>query len=211
MLAGLPGGSQVFWGVPFQLAAGDTAPAWIVLGTGSKAVDIALPPGTTASYVVFAHFCNGSRDGVVHARARCGSIPCMRPASTWPTTCCVYADGSEHRQPIRRRFEINERTSIWGHCAFAARPARRSSPPTRVGPTAPGQLGAQPDRLSRAEPYRPCVLLALRPAQPAARAATVSAIRLEPTGADTPGRRRHHPLPRRGRIPCATSGWRRCA
>lgn len=161
-LAGLPGGKQRFWGIPFDLAPGaDAASAngasgadgagdasdpacWVLFGAGGNAagaeeanqgVSVPLSANGSASppYLVFLHLC-----GLPAAASN-------DPPETMPDSITkrglhvadyvlVYGDGTEHRQPVRWRFEINGGTPMWGQRAFAARPNVMDAPLDFRGP-----------------------------------------------------------------------------
>jgi hypothetical protein len=67
--------------------------------------------------------------------------PVMRPGEHVADYVLRYADGSEHSQPIRRRFEINELTAMWGQLAFAARPSITQEPADPLGDSGRGEWG----------------------------------------------------------------------
>ena len=63
----LPGGTQTFWGVPFDLGPAESnIPCWLLLGweqSGRFANRLySIPLSGTASFVVITHFCNASPD-----------------------------------------------------------------------------------------------------------------------------------------------------
>jgi hypothetical protein len=118
----LPKGAQTFWGIPFSLSD----ESWLVLGAGANALEINLIPDgqtqdTAPTFILFAHFCNSSYDPNVGTNWRGKINFVMRPGEHLADYILRYADGSEHRQPIRRRFEISEPSNGWGQLAFAAR------------------------------------------------------------------------------------------
>jgi hypothetical protein len=122
----LPAAQQTFWGIPFALgAAEEEGGRWLVLDREPAVVEVTAQ----ARYVVVAHFCNISPlpaypDALKLTVLR--AIP--QPGEHLADYVLVYADGSEHRQPIRRRFEINEAPGLTGspsRSTFAA-PSRRA-------------------------------------------------------------------------------------
>jgi hypothetical protein len=137
----LPGGEQTFWGIPFLLADARAAKGWLILGAGADAVEISLASQPAPRFVLFVHFCNSSYDPNVGAHWRDDVNPIMRPGEHLADYTLVYADGSECRQPIRRRFEINEPTDAWGQLAFAARTHTQDRPVDLQGPHARGAWG----------------------------------------------------------------------
>ena len=114
-LAGLPEGEQVFWGIPFVLGAGQATGSWIQLK--DAAVSIPVSANEPITFVVLAHFCDASFDP---ARPEVAPGIVTRPGEKLADYALVYSDDSEHAQPIRRRFEINE-VIEWGQLPFAAR------------------------------------------------------------------------------------------
>jgi len=103
---GLPRGAQRFWGIPFRLGPKDvTKKGLIVLDRPTR--EVTIPLGGTATHLCVLHLCDVAKgleqvgehlaDYVVH-----------------------YADGAEHTQPIRVRFEINPFAVPWGALPFAA-------------------------------------------------------------------------------------------
>ncbi len=125
----LPAGSQAFWGIPFELGSADGTPCWLLLSGGQK--PLTVPLSGTACYVVITHFCNASPDAE-RPDVEVGLI--TRPGEHLADYVLCYEDGLEHRQPIRRRFEVNEPTSSWGQVAFAARPHQQHIPVDFRGP-----------------------------------------------------------------------------
>ncbi len=138
-VAGQESGTQRYWGVPFSLAA-----SWLVLGAdgrpaGSVTIPLAPPPSERApSYLVFLHVCGAPATGSAEA----DYPPVLaRQGERVADYVLVYADGSEHRQPIRWRFEINSVTPPWGQRAFAARPQTMDAPVDLRGPYARNAWG----------------------------------------------------------------------
>jgi hypothetical protein len=176
----LPAGRQTFWGVPFALgAAEEDGGRWLVLDREPEEVEVEAP----ARYVVVAHFCNISPlpmgpDALKIVLLR--AIP--HPGEHLADYVLVYADGSEHRQLIRRRFEVNEAVTNWGQDAFAARPHREPIPVDFRAPIPPGAWGGFQTGVggSSQEPAT-YWLYALENPHPDK---MIRAIRLEPTGAD---------------------------
>ena len=175
----LPAGQQTFWGIPFALGAqGEQARRWLLLDREPHTIEIAAQ----AHYLVVAHFCNSSHDPAdpsQPADASMGQI--MRPGEHLADYVLIYTDGSEHRQPIRRRFEVNEAVSSWGQLAFAARPHQENVPLDFRGPHPAGAWGWDQTSVGRSgEGPASYWLYALETPDPDR---LVKAIRLEPTGA----------------------------
>ena len=119
----LPGGKQVFWGIPFSLGAVEGERCWLVLGAGQTSATI--PITDQASYIIFAHFTDASHDPEGHGQPEgVGLGLVLRPGEHLADYSLTYTDGSLHTQAIRRRFEVNEAFVNWGHQAFNSRPHR---------------------------------------------------------------------------------------
>ncbi len=129
-VAGLPGGDNTFWGIPFS--GGEAAdPSIIVAGDNgsTEAIDISIDspdlPGD-AHYVVFQHVCDGrSLDEAGQVREpyplQAGRPPvALNPGELLAEYTLVYADGSEHSVPVRRQFEINSPRTR-GQSTYAAK------------------------------------------------------------------------------------------
>ena len=159
-LTALPAGPLACWGVPFAVVPpGDDGadPArWLLLGAGrgnerSQATSIGLASGTRASHLVFLHFCDESYDP--EAGPQPHTLPdssVNHPGQRVADYVLVYADGREHRQPIRWRFEINEPSGGSDQPqpgrgrvqkAFAARPDEQDAPLEFRGPYDRGAWG----------------------------------------------------------------------
>jgi hypothetical protein len=115
--AQLPRGPQAFWGIPFALGPADLKrKGLIVLQPGGKPVRVRLDGAAT--HVCVLHFCNDLPEYDANAAG----------GEHLADYSLIYADGSEHVQPIRRRFEINPFRGGWGFSAFAAQPAGMPRP-----------------------------------------------------------------------------------
>src|SRR5574341_1455552 len=111
----LPAGAQEFWGVPFVLPPRE-GPRWLELTS-----PFTLPVHGHATYVMIAHFCNPSRDAQGRHAAPDVTMAYMpSPGEHLADYILVYRDASEHRQQIRRRFEIAEPIMTFGQAPFAA-------------------------------------------------------------------------------------------
>jgi hypothetical protein len=175
----LPAGQQTFWGIPFTLGSeGEGSSRWLDLDREPHTVEVSAQ----AQYVVVAHFCNTSLvtgtppPGVILIR------PILRPGEHLADYVLAYADGSEHRQPIRRRFEVNEVVSGYGQPAFAARSHQQDVPRDFRGPYPAGAWGWwQTGVGSSSNEPASYWLYAMENPYPDK---MIRAIRLEPTGAD---------------------------
>ncbi len=103
-VSSLPVGNQTFWGVPFSLA--DDGNNLLVIQNDEQAN---VKIGSSGSHLTFAHFCDEKASSSVAGQ----SSDYLNPVVTAPGEhiadyVVVYEDGTEHRQSIRRRFEINQ-------------------------------------------------------------------------------------------------------
>lgn len=178
----LPGGQQTFRGIPFRLGPAEGEKCWLVLGTGRNYAEISLPPDSTASYVLFAHFCNISDFPVIGA-LRPDHVPVLHPGEHLADYTLIYADGSPHGQPIRRLFEISQPMYGVPHRSFVALPHVEALPADFNGPHERGWWGSNQRGYKASGPadwvYWIYALPNPRPEQ------ALMAVRLEATGADT--------------------------
>jgi len=102
----LPRGAQRFWGIPFRLGPADLGrEGLIVLGAASKEISVALREAAT--HLCVLHFCDVA-DGLEAVGQQVAEY------------VLCYADGAEHVQPVRLRFEVNPFTVPWGALPYAA-------------------------------------------------------------------------------------------
>src|ERR1043166_286579 len=107
-LESLPGGAQRLWGIPFELTDAQQPERFLWL-SGEAPATLAIPAADPAPWVVFAHFCGVSRSShAVADRAELPSGMIQQPGQHLADYILEYDDGSEHRQPIRRRYEVND-------------------------------------------------------------------------------------------------------
>jgi hypothetical protein len=144
-------------------AGANGVPCWVLIHgeRGATSATVRLEDNATGaagvtgsgtaspSYLVFLHVCGTPADtptapgspGLV-GPAGLSNVPA---AGGLPQTLTalgaqvaeyvlVYADGSEHRQPIRWRFEISGGQQVWGQRAFAARSNPTDAPLDFRGP-----------------------------------------------------------------------------
>ena len=189
VLPTLPRGRQRLAGIPFVLGPKHGgAPRCLVFGTCAESV--LIPTQGLATYVILAHFCNLCQDP-----EREGDLPGVtaglitRVGEHLADYALVYADGREHRQPIRRRFEINDVLLQVGSECFAALPHAADEPVDPRGPSPRYMWGryqtgvvfggfVRPGR----SPVATCWIYALANPDPER---PLQGIRIEPTGADT--------------------------
>jgi hypothetical protein len=104
----MPRGRRALWGIPFALGPKDLAkPGLVVLG--AKPVRLRL--SGKATHLCLLHSCNPEPTYWSN----------LAGGEHLADYALIYADGTEHVQPIRRRFEINPCTPQgWGMGVFAA-------------------------------------------------------------------------------------------
>ena len=131
LIAQLPGGAQTFWGVPFLLGGATSSKRWLVLDAPHPRAEI--PVNAHARYIVIAHFADSSHVGH-ELPVGIRSTPVLRTGECLANYTLMFRDGREHRQAIRRRFEINDAYIGWGQLPFAARPHGQDAPVEMRGP-----------------------------------------------------------------------------
>jgi hypothetical protein len=108
LCAQMPRGPQRLWGIPFTLGPKDLARRGVLV-PGKEAARVPLEG--RATHLCVLHFCNAEK---VYETNGAGGEHLADYA-------LLYADGTEHVQPIRRRFEISPFTGGgWGVSPFAA-------------------------------------------------------------------------------------------
>lgn len=115
-LGRLPSGDERFWGVPFLLAeASDDAGTLRFVEVRKGASErVEIPVGAKAKRLLIAHVC-----------APEGGAPTIEGAGEHLGEATVtLEDGSEHAFPLRRRFEVHDVTTMWGHHPFLCRNCR---------------------------------------------------------------------------------------
>ena len=192
-VASLPIGSQVFWGVPFEFSSSDSQ---LMVLNGSETGEIKV--AASGTHVVFAHLCDERASTTVAGQA----ADYMNPVVTAPGEhladyVVVFADGTEHVQKIRRRFEINQvQTRMQSgfssrqHQGLSSLPFRGPYPDNAWGrwqtgvfvgdPPADGRTPAAADHEGRANPPGSWTLYALELPE---NSGEISHIRVESTGA----------------------------
>ena len=100
----LPAGTQTFWGIPFEMPEGERD---LIVFSDTSSIEITI--NVSGSHIVFAHFCDETASNTVAGQ----SSDYLNPVVTAPGEhladyIVVYDNGTEHREQIRRRFEINQ-------------------------------------------------------------------------------------------------------
>ncbi len=187
----LPTGSQVFWGIPFEIAD-----YHLVIVEDKSELEISV--NASGSHLVFAHFCDENASTTVAGQ----SSDYLNPVVTAPGEhiadyIVVFDDGSEHRQTVRRRFEINQiQTRMQSgfssrqHQGLNSLPKRGPYPNNAWGrwqtgvmvgdPPTSGRTRAQDDHTSRSNPPASWTIYALELPD---RSKIVRSVRIEATGA----------------------------
>ena len=120
-LSGLPAGDCRFLGVPFRIGHG-TGDHWFVQAADAgrdTEKSVSIPVGDRARRILFAHAC-APVDGQ-WATSEGASQPVGR-------YLIRYTDGSEVELPLRRRWEIHDINTTWGHHPFLCRNCRTFHP-----------------------------------------------------------------------------------
>ena len=130
-LIAMPKGKRVFRGIPFLLGPEEaTKKCWIALSSRTASWStrgLEIPLDQKAGFICLAQFCDWDQN----ERPAPGQDVIERVGQVLAEAVLVYADGSERRLPIRRRFEVNSPSVDWGHLCFQAVP-HRSDVPTRL-------------------------------------------------------------------------------
>src|SRR5581483_9195594 len=114
-------GRQSFRGIPFDL------PGYAVLST--RAADgvtsrLQVPVHGEATFICLAQFCDPDENETPPPKVD----RIEKVGQTLADLVLVFEDGTEHRHPIRRRFEVGPKSVVWGHLCFAAVPHREDVP-----------------------------------------------------------------------------------
>jgi hypothetical protein len=193
-VAELPFGPQSFWGVPFEIADGGVNELLVLEGKSNT--DIAV--GSAGSYLVFAHFCDEDSPSSVAGQPSDYLNPVVTaPGEHMADYVVVFDDGSELRQSIRRRFEINQ-VQTRMQSGFASRQHQGLSSIPKRGPfpnnawgrwqtgvmvgdaPADGRTTAKSDRAGRSNPPGSWSIYALELPDSSKK---VASVRIESTGA----------------------------
>jgi hypothetical protein len=134
-----PFGRQSLRGLPFELGPGGLdARQWVRLSTrkGPATIPrIEVPLDQPARFVCLAAFCDWSAPRV----DRGGEEAPDALGQTLAEAVLLYADGTEKRLPLRRRFEVFMPAYPWGNLAFAS-VAHRSDAPRKLSDPLPSGL-----------------------------------------------------------------------
>lgn len=127
-------GRRFFRGIPFLLGPDDPRrKRYVVL---SKRPDprmtsrLEISAVKPASFVCLAQFCDLDPNETPPP----GSDVVEKVGQPLADLVFVFEDGTEHRYPIRRRFEVNAVSVHWGHLCFLAVPHRQDVPTNLTDP-----------------------------------------------------------------------------
>jgi hypothetical protein len=124
----VPAGQQTFRGIPFVLGPeGVKKKSWVVLSTRSTswiAQDLEIPLQQRCGYVCLAHFCDWDENETPSP----GEDAFEKVGQRLADVVMVYEDNGQKDFPIRRRFEVNSPSTVWGHLSFVALPHRQDGP-----------------------------------------------------------------------------------
>lgn len=116
----MPAGKQVLRGIPFLLGPqGTEKRSWVVLSARQQSWvtrTVELPVNDKADFLCLAQFCDWDENETpppgVDVEEKVGQH--------LADVALVYADGQETVLPIRRRFEVNSPSTVWGHLSYAS-------------------------------------------------------------------------------------------
>ncbi|MBE84354.1 MAG: hypothetical protein CME21_17475 [Gemmatimonadetes bacterium] len=117
VLARLPKGDELFWGVPFKLSAfeGWNASSTFVEVRRGGDLSRSIGIGKKAKRLLVAHIC---------APVDCAGITIEGAGEQLGTGRVTLENGAVHEFPLRRRFEIHDVSVPWGHHPFLCRNCR---------------------------------------------------------------------------------------
>jgi hypothetical protein len=111
-------GRQTLRGIPFELSGYAVLSTRRAPGLRSR---MEIPVHGKASLVCLAQFCDADENETPPP----GADRIEKVGQHLADVVMVYEDGTEHRHPIRRRFEVSSQSVPWGHLCFAAVPHRQ--------------------------------------------------------------------------------------
>ncbi|MDA1296715.1 MAG: CehA/McbA family metallohydrolase [Chloroflexi bacterium] len=197
----LPGGTQTFWGVPFDLGTEERGqPSLLTAGSAGSTVPVSVSVAGTATYLVFAHLCDSRASTTVAGQTADYSVPVVTaPGEHLADYVLVYADSTTASTPVRRRFEVNQVMTRM-QSGFMCRPHQDLTPMPMRGPypanmwgryqteasVGPAGAPASPreDLQSKQNPAASWSIYALPNPHPEKE---IAELRIEPTGAATIG------------------------
>jgi len=126
----MPAGNLTLRGIPFRLGPeAIDKKAWVALSTGmtpwaSKRLEI--PLRQRAEFICVASFCDWDEN----ESPAPGLDVAEKVGQHLADAALVYEDGSEETFRIRRRFEVNSPSYVWGHLSYASVPHTADAPRT---------------------------------------------------------------------------------
>jgi hypothetical protein len=119
-----PAGQQTYRGIPFLLGPeGLSEKRWIVLSTrgGSGSIrEVEIPLRQKASFFCLSSFCDWDENE--EAPSSDPELAMEKIGQLLGEAALVFEDGSHERLPIRRRFEVNSPSIMWGRSSFSSLP-----------------------------------------------------------------------------------------
>jgi hypothetical protein len=133
-----PAGKQYFQGIPFLLGPeGVERKSWIVLSARSSSWttrSLEIPFQQQASFICLAAFCDWDE----HETPTPSEEVVEKVGQRLGEAVLVYEDAREHVFPLRRRFEVNSPSILWGHLSFASLAHRQDAPNRLTDPLRTG-------------------------------------------------------------------------
>jgi hypothetical protein len=125
----VPAGKQVFRGIPFDLGPATEVKnkAWVVLSSRPAAwatPSVEIPLRQKAGFICLAQFCDWDEN----EEPKAGETALEKVGQRLSDVVLTYDEGEEVVLPIRRRFEVNSPSTLWGHLSFASVPHRQDAP-----------------------------------------------------------------------------------
>jgi hypothetical protein len=124
----LPGGNQSFRGVPFLLGPeGTKAKSWLVLSSRNLAWstrEIEIPIRQLGTFICWAQFCDWSEN----INPQPGEPFIESLGEELAQVTFMLGEGVEHTVTIRRHFEVNTSSLVWGNPTYAALSHRKDEP-----------------------------------------------------------------------------------
>jgi len=135
-----PAGRQNLRGIPFLLGNGVwNQNGWAVLSTQDKpwsARSLKIPLKRRAPFICLAAFCDWDEN----ENPKPGKDAVEKIGERLAEVHLVYDGGREHILSVRRRFEVNPPSILWGHLCYAALPHLQDAPRKLSEPLSDGKL-----------------------------------------------------------------------
>ena len=135
-LTRMPGGDQLFRGIPFRLGPETLQEKrWLQLSTRAghhSTRSVQIPVRQRLSFICMAAFCDWDKNEIAPPDIEAFEQVGQRLAQL----TFVYEDGIEKNAPVRRRFEVHSPTVWWGHLPYSSVAAREPGPLALTEPLA---------------------------------------------------------------------------